>query len=121
MKFEKPHNAVDRGFTLVELTFTVLILLSLIGISFAASHAYVKNSQGAGCVINQDKIFKVIVASAHMGKEPLKPGVDYCTGPDAKALFETELTCPEGGSYSAVLDADGQTLIITCLQHGHTH
>jgi len=69
----------------------------------------------------QDKIRKLLESKSNLDNIKLEPGVDYCAEPEFKALFDEEMQCPEGGGYSAELDAESGVLIIKCLEHGHSH
>ncbi|MBK1854703.1 prepilin-type N-terminal cleavage/methylation domain-containing protein [Verrucomicrobiaceae bacterium 5K15] len=118
MKVPSSHSLRHRGFTLVEITFTVAVLLTLVAITMTVSHGYVQQAQRAGCVMNQDTIRTVLTAHANLTEESFEAGVDYYDSEETRDLFSNLPLCPQGGQYSAKLDAAGENLVVTCDLHG---
>lgn len=126
-----PHTAAGRGcvfagmargLTLPELTLTVSVLLTLIGVLFAGSSIYASHANRASCVMAQDQIRKALTADANMRGETLRPGIDYFEKAVQSGVPGMPTACPEGGgSYSATVAAPGGQLEVTCDEHGDDH
>ena len=128
---KKPHSLVGRrllftgnarGLTLPELTLTISIILVLVGILFAGSTIYASHANRSSCVMAQDQIRKILIASANMKGEVFLPGVDYYAKAVESGVLTMPVTCPEsGGTYTATVDYIGGELHIRCTDHGDDH
>ncbi|MFK7911522.1 MAG: hypothetical protein AB8F34_13125 [Akkermansiaceae bacterium] len=128
---KNPHSRTGRGFalagnarglTLPELTLTISILLTLVGLLFTGSSIYASHANRSSCVMAQDQIRKAIVANANMKGQTMRPGVDYYAQAVDSGVLDIPITCPEsGGNYTATVDRVGGQLKITCADHGDDH
>jgi hypothetical protein len=122
MKISQNIRRSVRGLTLLELTFTLFVVLTLVAILFAGTSAYASHAGKASCVITQRQLRMALIADANLTNRSFEPGVDYYAVASARGLIAQSLTCPDGGGgYSAKLDATGQHLIITCHDHEGDH
>ena len=107
---------------MIELSVTIVVLLSLIVVFFYSIRVYVDESNRIGCLTAQEKLQKVLRSYSMLNRRPFREGVDYYGDPNVESSFGKSPTCPvDGGDYTAFLDSGGQDLVITCLDHGHSH
>ena len=97
--FKRPH---PQAMTLLELTVVILVLLSLIGLLFAASRAWKAGADRSACILNQSNMQKAMRGNANMRNYIIGQTV-----PDmASQLIGTNgylpvmPSCPLGGTYT---------------------
>ena len=109
-----------RGVTLLEASVILVVILTLISIYMISADVYNSAARRSGCALVQDKIRKLVHSESNLTDSPLQPGVDYVTDPDYIHLFVVEESiCPDGGVYTAILDANGNKIEINCTVHGN--
>ena len=120
MKLTNLAKNCRRGVTLLETTVVLVVIVGFILILWVSAETYDREARRAGCALVQDKIRKLVHAESNVNDSPLQPGVDYVTDPDYIHLFEVEESiCPDGGAYTAILDANGNRIEINCTVHGN--
>jgi hypothetical protein len=121
MKIFPKHKGSSRGFTLIELTVIIVVLLVLTLVIFFSGRAYIEASNRASCLTAQDKLKKSIISYGNL-ISPLQQGVEYYDNSNIESSFGVYPVCPEtGGGYSATLAPSGEDVIVTCTDRGEIH
>lgn len=90
-----------KGMTLLELTVVILVLLSLIGVLFTGSRAWIRGSNKANCIINIRKVQVAVRSHQNLTGLPEGAILDVAgalTGPGK--FIESTPVCPSSGTYS---------------------
>lgn len=110
-----------HGFTLIELTVIIIVVISLIAVFFFSGQAYTKESNRASCLTAQDRIKKNVISYGLLF-QPLREGVEYYDNNVLQANFGSCPTCPEtGGEYSVQWSEEDNDVLITCLDRDGVH
>ncbi len=118
MKTYKETFNRSAGFTFLEITVILLVLLSLMATGIVGSRIYAERANEASCVVLQDVIRKVLISQANIGGQRLEPGIDYAQEPDFEERLGFLPVCPAVGGYSAIVGPNGE-LTVRCLEHAH--
>ncbi|MBL9154840.1 MAG: type II secretion system protein [Verrucomicrobiales bacterium] len=91
-----------RGFTLVEVTLVIAVLLMMISILFLGVSAYKKGSDRAFCIQTIATVQKAVRSYANLNAlgsgESVTNLKDQIIGPDLFVVAEP--ACPSGGTYT---------------------
>jgi type II secretory pathway pseudopilin PulG len=124
----RPFRPVGSGFTLIELSVMILVMLTFISVLFIGSRAWKRGSDRAQCVMNIRNV--QLAVRGYANSNDLDSG-DYLTllgsnGPPGRAIIgsgnylETFPMCPGMGLYTIhgnTVPATG-TLYMTCSLSG---
>ncbi|MBL9154024.1 MAG: hypothetical protein JNK37_16145 [Verrucomicrobiales bacterium] len=112
------------GYTLVEVTLVLAVLLSLVGILFIGTQAYLKGADRAVCLQNLASVQKAVRAYGNLHQ--LVPGnaVDNLKGEifGSDKFIPIEPRCPANGVYTFrgnILPQVGE-LYMSCSEEGHS-
>ena len=120
MKLINLAKNCQRGVTLLEVTVVLVVLVTFIFIFWISAETYNRQARRAGCALVQDKIRKLVHTESNLTGDTLQPGVDYYIDPDYVHVYiEQDTNCPDGGTYTAILDASGNEIEINCTVHGN--
>jgi competence protein ComGC len=117
----RPSKAT--GFTLIEVTLVIAVLIGLISVTFVGVLAYKQGSNRAICIQNVSSVQKAM--RSYCNFHELNPG-DAIADLHGKLIthgqfFSSDPVCPSGGTYSyvdGVVPAVG-ALFITCSIPDH--
>jgi len=123
MNHPRHFHPFRKGFTLIEVTLVIAVLLGLISVTFVGVLAYKQGSNRAMCIQNVSSVQKAMRSYCNFNE--LNPG-DPVSDLHGKLItqaqfFSHEPACPSGGTYTYV---DGQVpavgaLFITCSIPDH--
>jgi prepilin-type N-terminal cleavage/methylation domain-containing protein len=108
----------QKGFTLIEVTLVIAVLIGLISVTFVGVLAYKQGSNRAMCIQNVSSVQKAMRSYCNFNE--LNPG-DSVSDLHGKLItqgkfFSHEPACPSGGTYTFIegsVPAVG-SLYITC-------
>lgn len=120
---QRIKNQADRGFTLVEVTLVVSVLLGLISVTLFGASAYKEGTNRAMCIQHAANAQKAVRSFSNL--YDFVPG-NQVPGLRTKIYSEggflpIEPTCPSNGEYTFLDDQIPQlgTLYLTCSIPGH--
>lgn len=108
LQTDRTHG--DNGFTLLEVTFVILIMSILLLIAVATFTATTGSANAAACRSNQNALNKAVIIAASAGDQPdemsdLEPYIDD---------YDSATVCPQDGT---PLQYDVTTNFVTCPNH----
>jgi type II secretory pathway pseudopilin PulG len=102
------YSVIAWGMTILELSIVIMVLLSLIGLTFIGAKTWKKGSDRATCLMNLERVQKGVRSLSNLyGYDPgtTVPGLQArVIGHDL--FVESTPTCPAGGEYSYTGDGD---------------
>ncbi|MCG8602253.1 MAG: type II secretion system GspH family protein [Verrucomicrobiales bacterium] len=102
MKLPSDIPSSKSGFTLIELTLVVAVLLSLIAVTFVGVNAYKEGSNRANCIQNVVVTQQAVRAFGNLYEvkpgEPIADLLDKLIGQGK--FIPTTPSCPSSGEYS---------------------
>lgn len=102
-KMKIPNNFIKRskGFTLLELTVVVFVLITLVSVLFMGAKAYKDGADRANCVVNIRNV--QVAVRSYQNMNALAPGDDIdparLINPDSGYLPDLP-SCPSRGDYT---------------------
>ncbi|MEM1085085.1 MAG: hypothetical protein AAGI48_13315 [Verrucomicrobiota bacterium] len=90
------------GFTILESTLVILVLLALVSVLFVSTKRWQRGADKAVCILNQHQVQQAVRGYSNLyGKEPGSevPGLAELLFGDGRFIEKTPL-CPSNGLYS---------------------
>lgn len=110
------------GFTLIELTVIISVMLTLIIVLFFTGKGYLEASNRANCLTSQSLLRKSIIAHSLLNNKSIEEDTDYYEHVGVIDMIGRQLTCPQsGGGYTAVGTPSGEDVFITCHDYEIDH
>lgn len=101
MKLAKYNkSSLNKGFTLIEITLVIALILGLIAVLFVSIQAYKNGSDRARCIMNIQSVQKAVRSYANLNE--LNPGGSLASTQliATGSFLETAPVCPAAGTYT---------------------